>query len=82
MLGLHSRTDPAWAKTALSDEISLLRDHGHLERTADGRRYRVGFPPRPVAFDLEIEELDLRATIAAYLDYRRRRRRPRPESGG
>ena len=68
-----------------TDHVTLRRllvDHGHLERTADGRRYRVGFPPRPVAFDLEIEELDLRATIAAYLDYRRRRRRPRPESGG
>jgi tRNA-(ms[2]io[6]A)-hydroxylase len=36
MLGLHSQTDPAWAKTALSDEISLLRDHGHLERKAAG----------------------------------------------
>ncbi len=34
MLGLTSRTNPEWAKTALRDEISLLRDHGHLERKA------------------------------------------------
>jgi hypothetical protein len=56
----------------------LLVDYGHLERTADGRAYRVGFPPRPLAFDLEIEELDLRATIAAYRDHQRRRRRRPP----
>jgi len=57
----------------------LLVDYGHLERTADGRKYRVGFPPRPVAFDLEIDEIDVPATIAAYLDHQRRRaaeRRP------
>lgn len=36
MLGLKSRTDPAWAAAALSDEISLLRDHAHLERKAAG----------------------------------------------
>ena len=36
MLGLASRTDPAWAQTALSDEIALLRDHAHLERKAAG----------------------------------------------
>lgn len=44
----------------------LLVDYGELERTADGRWYRVGFPVRPVAFDLEIDALDLVATIAAY----------------
>jgi hypothetical protein len=53
----------------------ILVDYGHLERTADGRKYRVGFPPRPVAFDLEIEDIDIRATIAAYRDYSARRRR-------
>ncbi len=52
----------------------LLVDYGHLERTADGGRYRVGFPPQPVVFDLEIEDIDVRATIAAYLDYSARRR--------
>ena len=36
MLGVHSRTDPAWTKTALSDEIALLRDHGHPRRKAAG----------------------------------------------
>jgi len=63
-----------------TDHVSIRRllvDYGHLERTADGRAYRVGFPPRPPAFDLEIEELDLRATVAAYLEHRRRRRRRR-----
>jgi hypothetical protein len=55
----------------------LLIDYGQLERTADGRAYRVGFPPRPLAFDLEIEELDLRATVAAYLEHQRRRRSER-----
>jgi hypothetical protein len=44
----------------------LLVDHGHLERTADGSRYRVGFPPGMVAFDLAVFDLDLRATVAAY----------------
>ncbi|MHC4958355.1 MAG: tRNA isopentenyl-2-thiomethyl-A-37 hydroxylase MiaE [Planctomycetota bacterium] len=36
MLGLKSKTDPAWAKTALSDEVALLTDHAHLERKAAG----------------------------------------------
>jgi len=66
-----------------TDHVTLRRllvDYGQLERTADGRRYRVGFPPRPVVFDLEVDDLDLPATIAAYRDYRRRRRRA-PASG-
>jgi len=50
----------------------LLVDHGHLERTADGAKYRVGFPPRPVAFDLEVDEIDVRATVAAFLDHESR----------
>jgi hypothetical protein len=60
-----------------SDHLTLRRllvDYGHLERTADGRAYRVGFPARPVAFDLEVDLIDVRATIAAYLDYRERRK--------
>ena len=36
MLGLASTTDPAWAQTALQDEVALLRDHAHLERKAAG----------------------------------------------
>lgn len=51
----------------------LLVDYGHLERTADGQEYWVGFPARPVAFDLEIDDIDLRATIAAYLDHVKRK---------
>lgn len=52
-----------------TDHVSvrrLLVDYGYLERTADGRFYRVGFPPRPTAFDLDVDSLDLRATIAAF----------------
>ncbi|MHC4453002.1 MAG: DUF2087 domain-containing protein [Planctomycetota bacterium] len=63
-----------------TDHVSvrrLLVDHGHLERTADGRRYRVGFPARPVAFDLEVDEIDVRATVAAFLDHQSRQRRER-----
>jgi hypothetical protein len=55
----------------------LLVDRGRLERTPDGSRYRVGFPPRAVAFDLAVYDLDLRATTAAYREHRARRaRRP------
>jgi hypothetical protein len=53
----------------------LLVDYGELERTRDGAIYRVGFPARPVAFDLEIDEIDLRATVAAYRDRRLNRGR-------
>jgi hypothetical protein len=52
----------------------LLVDYGELERTADGRAYRVGAPARPVAFDLEIDSIDVRATIAAYRDHAKRER--------
>ena len=51
----------------------LLVDYGHLERTADGGAYRVGFPPASVVFDREIETLDLRATVAAFRDEAARR---------
>jgi len=54
----------------------LLVDHGHLERTPDGSRYRVGFPPGMVAFDLEVFDLDLPATVAAYREEAKRRKRP------
>ncbi|MGH8675454.1 MAG: DUF2087 domain-containing protein, partial [Burkholderiales bacterium] len=40
-----------------TDHVTLRRwlvDYGHLERTRDGRKYRVGFPPKSVAFDVEI----------------------------
>ena len=60
-----------------SDHVTLRRllvDYGHLERTADGSRYRVGFPGRPVAFALEVDDVDVRATIAAYREYAEQRR--------
>ena len=60
----------------------LLVDWGHLERTADGRRYRVGFPPGGVAFDLEVEDVDPVATVAAYRDQVARRPRRRPPASG
>jgi hypothetical protein len=53
-----------------SDHVTLRRtlvDYGHLERTRDGKEYRVGFPAKSVAFDVEIYDVDLRATVAAYL---------------
>jgi hypothetical protein len=53
----------------------LLVDSRYLERTADGQTYRVGFPPRAIAFDLEVDEIDLRATIAAYRDQAERRKK-------
>jgi hypothetical protein len=56
----------------------LLVDHGHLERTADGRAYRVGFPARTVAFALAVYELDVRATAAAYQERQRLRREQPP----
>jgi len=58
----------------------LLVDYGQLDRSADGSEYRVGFPPGPVAFDLEVEMIDCPATVAAYLD--QLQRRPRPKSPG
>jgi hypothetical protein len=63
-----------------SDHVTLRRllvDHGHLERTADGRRYRVGFPARPVAFAREVDDVDVRATIAAYREYAEQQRHRR-----
>jgi hypothetical protein len=56
----------------------MLVDSGHLERTADGRSYRVGFPPGSVAFDLEVYDVDVRATIAAYREQTRKPKVPRP----
>lgn len=78
----------AW-KTQLAPAIEtdhvtlrrLLVDRGLLDRTADGSSYRVGFPPKSVAFDLAIWDLDLRGTVAAHRE--RLARRPRcPKRGG
>jgi hypothetical protein len=63
-----------------TDHVSLRRllvDHGRLERTFDGREYRVGFPPRQVAFELDVYDVDLRATVGAYRELLRHRRRAR-----
>ena len=63
-----------------TDHVTLRRfmvDYGNLERTADGATYQVGFPSRPVAFDLEVDEIDVRATIAAFLQHAASRARPR-----
>ena len=52
------------------DHVTLRRwlvDYGYLERTRDGKQYRVGFPAKTVAFDVQIYNLDLRATVAAYI---------------
>jgi hypothetical protein len=52
------------------DHVALRRtlvDYGYLERTRDGSAYRVGFPPNAVAFDIEVYDVNLRATVAAYL---------------
>ena len=59
----------------------LLVDQGHLERTSDGASYRVGFPADAVAFDLEIDDIDLAAMIAAYRA-RPPKKRPPPRSKG
>lgn len=62
-----------------ADHVTLRRllvDHRYLERTADGREYRVGFPAQPVVFDLEVDDIDVRATIAAYRDHASRPRQP------
>jgi hypothetical protein len=61
-----------------SDHVTLRRllvDYGHLERTADGERYRVGFPARPMLFDFEVEGIDVRATIAVFREQAEERRR-------
>jgi hypothetical protein len=67
------------------DHVTLRRmlvDYGELERTADGGAYRVGFPARPVAFDLEVDSIDVRATIAAFREHREsERERRRAEAG-
>ena len=51
------------------DHVTLRRhlvDYGHLERTADGARDRIGYSHEAVAFDLDVEDVDVRATIAAF----------------
>jgi len=54
----------------------MLVDYGELERTRDCTSYRVGYPARPAAFDLEVEWIDLVGTVAAYRMGRKKPRRP------
>lgn len=59
-----------------TDHVTLRRwlvDYGHLERPRDGSAYRLGFPPKTVAFDVAIYDVDLRATVAAFLAEQARR---------
>jgi hypothetical protein len=69
-----------------TDHVTLRRllvDYGHLERSADGSAYRVGYPARPTAFGLEVEDVDVRATVAAYREHSERRtRRGTPDPSG
>lgn len=58
----------------------LLVDYGHLERRADGGEYLVGFPPASVAFDLEVDEIDLAATVATFRSHQSARRAARPRA--
>ena len=63
-----------------TDHVTLRRllvDYHRLERTSDGSKYRVSFPASVVAFDLEIYDLDLRATTAVYRELVQSRRRLR-----
>jgi hypothetical protein len=70
------------APAIATDHVTLRRllvDHGRLERRADGRAYQVGFPARVVAFELDVYDVDVAATVAAYrahVEERRKRRRP------
>jgi hypothetical protein len=70
------------APAITTDHVTLRRllvDHGHLERTADGTSYRVSSPPQPLIFDLDVYDVDVRATTSAYRA-RPRRARPRPRA--
>jgi hypothetical protein len=74
----------AWKRDIIpaieTDHVTLRRllvDWGQLERSADGARYQVGFPPRNLAFDLEVYDLDLKATVAAFRDHQERERAER-----
>ena len=73
VLGLKSSTDPAWAQTALSDEIALLSDHAHLERKAAGHGMSlIGWLPEQAPAILEVvqEELEHFERVYALLSKR------------
>ena len=59
------------APSITTDHVTLRRllvDYGHLERRADGSVYQLGFPAQPLAFELEVYDVDVRATTAAFRD--------------
>jgi len=92
----HEYTEPeindlliAWkqriAPAIETDHVMLRRllvDYGHLERTADGSRYRMGFPASPAIFDFEIDGIDQEAMIAAYREQAARKDRKGRERAG
>jgi len=58
----------------------LLVDYGHLDRTPDGAVYQVGFPREMDVFELEVYDVDVRATCAAFRDDQARRARSAREA--
>ncbi len=79
-----NRSIQKWSREVVpavaTDHVTIRRflvDYGHLDRTPDGGSYRVGFPSGALIFDLEVDDIDVRATIAAYVDEQARRRRAR-----
>ncbi len=73
MLGLKSRTDPAWARAALADEAALLCDHAHLERKAAGHAITLmGQIPEfaPQILEVAHEELEHFERVCALLKAR------------
>lgn len=82
MLGLRSRTPAGWAERALADEVSLLRDHAHLERKAAGHAITLlGHLPEASEAILRVarEELDHFERVCALL--RARGAGPGPDRG-
>jgi tRNA-(ms[2]io[6]A)-hydroxylase len=82
MLGLTSRTPEGWARTALRDEVALLRDHAHLERKAAGHAITLlGQVPEATDGILRVarEELDHFDRVCALL--RARGAAPGPDRG-
>ena len=66
------------------DHVTLRRhlvDHGYLERRPDGRVYQAGFPPGGVLFELEVDDVDVVATVAAYREHLRRQPKRRGPPG-
>ena len=76
-LGIWNRSVAPEIETDHVTLRRLLVDYGYLERTADGAAYRVGFPVGATIFDLEVDDIDVPATVAAYRDHLERRSQER-----